>query len=186
MEEVSRQEQQSKNARVFNRKHTCYRNTRCTSMAQEEQSALPAGVININEDSDDDGAYTGEQKEIAKEMDELRVAQHWINQEGWDTASEVRTISKNSGAVVDLRLDWGAVKKTLTEGVGEETECDINQVDEASVMRDYALDDLDPTQRVFADRVLKWGDAVADVYEAVKALVLSPLLEHTVAEETSE
>ena len=186
MEEVSRQEQQSKKAKVFNRKHSFYRNTRCTSMAQEEQSALPAGVININEDSDDDGAYTGEQKEIAKEMDELRVAQHWINQEGWDTASEVRTISKNKGAVVDLRLDWGAVKKTLTEGVGEETECDINQVDEASVMRDYALDDLDPTQRVFADRVLKWGAAVADVYEAVKALVLSSLLEHTVAEETSE
>ena len=176
MEEVSRQEQQSKNARVFNRKHSCYRNTRCTSMAQEEQSALPAGAININEDSDDDGAYAGEQKEIAKEMDELRVAQHWINQEGWDTASEVRTISKNSGAVVDLRLDWDAVKKALTEGVGEESECDINKVDEAIVMRDYALDALDPTQRVFANRVLKWGAAVADVYEAVKALVLSTLL----------
>ena len=186
MEEVSRQEQQCKKARAFNRAHKYYKNTRCTSMAQEEQSALPAGVINVNEDEDDDDVFGSEQKEIAKEMDELRVAQHWINQEGWDTASEVHTISKNTGAVVDLRLDWGAVKKTLTEGVGEETECDINQVDEASATCDYALDDLDPTQRVFADRVLKWADAVAKVYEAVKARVWSPLLEHSVAEKTSK
>ena len=57
MAEISRKEQQSKKAHVFNRKHNCYRNTRCTSVAQEEQSALPAGVININEDSDDDEAY---------------------------------------------------------------------------------------------------------------------------------
>ena len=70
MEEVSRQEQQSKKAGVFNRKHNFDRNTRCTSMAQEEQSALPAGVININEDSDDEDAYMGEQKEVAQEMDE--------------------------------------------------------------------------------------------------------------------
>ena len=146
-------------------------------MAQEEQSALPAGVINVNEDSDDDGIFQGEQKEIAKEMDELRVAKHWINQEGWDTASEVRTISKNTGAVVDLRLDWGIAKKRLMEEVGEETQCDINQGVEANVLRDYALDDLDPTQRVFADRVLLWAQEVADVYKAVKALVLSLLLE---------
>jgi hypothetical protein len=102
MEETSRQEQQSGKARVHTSKHNCYRNTRCTSIAQEDQSALPAGVMNINEDSDDDEAYTGEQKEIAKEMDELRVAQQWIHQEGWDVDSEVRVISNNTGAVVDL------------------------------------------------------------------------------------
>ena len=56
MEEVSREEAQSKKARVFNRKHNFYRNTRCANVAQEEQSALPAGVINVNEDSDDDEA----------------------------------------------------------------------------------------------------------------------------------
>jgi hypothetical protein len=106
MEEISRQEQQSKKSTVFNRKHNCYRNTRCTSLAQEEQSALPAGVTNVNEDSDDDGEYFGEQKEIAKEVDELRAAQHWINQEGWDVASEVHIISKNTGKSIDVvRLD---------------------------------------------------------------------------------
>ena len=150
------------------RKHNFYRNTRCTSVAQEEQSALPAGVININEDSDDDEAYGGEQKEIAKEIDELRAAQHWINQEGWDVASEVRTISKSTGKVVDLRLDWGGVKEKLTEGLGETGESDTGQVDEATVLSDYSLDKLDPTQRVFADRVLGWVTAVAGVYEAVR------------------
>ena len=82
MAEISRAGQQSKKAHVFNRKHNSYRNTRCTSVAQEEQSALPAGVININDDSDDDEAYLGDQKDIAREIEELRVVQHWINQEG--------------------------------------------------------------------------------------------------------
>ena len=163
MEEISRQEQQHKKAKVYNRKHNCYRNTRCTSVAQEEQSALPAGVINLNEDSDDDEAYTGEQKEIAKEIDELRVAQHWINQEGWDVAGEVHAVSKNTGAAIDLRLDWATVKKMLADGVGDQGESDTSQVDEAAVLRDYSLDALDPTQRVFADRALKWAAAVADV-----------------------
>ena len=44
--------------------HDVYRNTRCTSIWQEEQSALPGGVINTYLDSDDEDAYTGEQKEI--------------------------------------------------------------------------------------------------------------------------
>ena len=56
MEEVSRQEEQTKKAKVFNRKHSFYRHTRCTSVAQEEQSALPAGVVSTYEDSDDEGA----------------------------------------------------------------------------------------------------------------------------------
>ena len=77
---------------MFNRKHSFYRHTRCTSVAQKEQSALPAGVVNTYEDSDDEGAYLGEQKEIQKEMDELRVAQHWVNQEGWDAAAEGRAV----------------------------------------------------------------------------------------------
>jgi len=81
MEEISRQEEQSRKAKVYNRKHNFYRNARCTNAAQEEQSALPGGVINVNEDSDDDEAYMGEQKEIAKELEELRAARHWINQD---------------------------------------------------------------------------------------------------------
>ncbi len=168
MEAISRQEQQHKNARVYNRKHNCYRNTRCTSTAQEEQSALPAGVINTNEDSDDEDAYMGEQKEIAKEIDELRAAQHWINQAGWDVASEVHVVSKSTGKTIDLRLDWGAVKQKLAQGQGDVAESDTGQVDEATVLADFSLDKLDPTQRVFADRVLKWADEFADVYEAVQ------------------
>ena len=177
MEENSRLEQQTQKAGCFNSRHNYYRKTRCTSMAQEEQSALPAGVININEDDDDDDAYMGESKEIAKEMDELRVAQHWINQAGWDTAGEVHTISKNSGAMVDLRRDWGAVKTILTEGVGDETEGDIKEDDKDNAAHKYNLDDLDPTQRVFADRMLTWAAEVATIYETVKALVWSLLLD---------
>ena len=62
--------------------------------AQEEASATPAGVMNVNEDSDDPDAYTGEQKEIAQEMDELRGASQWIshNQKEWDArAGEAQT-----------------------------------------------------------------------------------------------
>ena len=54
MEEVARQEEQSKKAKVSMRKHDVYRNTKVTSVAQEEQSALAAGVLNQYEDSNDD------------------------------------------------------------------------------------------------------------------------------------
>ena len=37
--------------------------TRCTNIAQEEQSALPAGVLNVHEDSDDEDAFLAEQKD---------------------------------------------------------------------------------------------------------------------------
>ena len=100
MAEISRAEQQYKKARVSNNRHNCYRNTRCTNVAQEEQSALPAGCININEDSDDDEAYRGDQKEIAKEIEELRAARSWINQEGWDVDSETRVVSKRTDKVI--------------------------------------------------------------------------------------
>ncbi len=169
MEEISRQEEQSRKAKVCNRKHNFYRNTRCTSVAQEEQSALPAGVININEDSDDDEAYLGDQKEIAKEMEELRVAQHWVNQEGWDAASEGRAVSNTTGATIDLLLDWGDVKRKLAEGAGGDVESGVACVDEASVLNDYSLDRLDPTQRAFVERVLAWAADVATAYEDVRA-----------------
>ena len=73
-------EQQRKSA-VHNVRHDYYRPSRCTMLAQEESSATPMGVTNVNEDSDDPDAYDGEQKETAKEMDELRAVRHWINQE---------------------------------------------------------------------------------------------------------
>ena len=63
-----RHEERARKGKVFNAKHSFYRHTRCTSVAQEESSALPTGVFNVNEDSDDDEAYIGDQKEIEKEM----------------------------------------------------------------------------------------------------------------------
>jgi pantothenate kinase-related protein Tda10 len=66
-------------------------------------------------------------------------------------------------------LDWGAVKKTLAVGHDDAGDSDTSHVDEASVLSDYSLEKLDPTQRVFADRVLKWAGKVADVYDKVRS-----------------
>ena len=84
--------------KIFKRpKHDFYKQTRCTSTAQEEQSALPVGVINRHEDSSEDKDCYGEGKEMANEAQELRAAAHWINQSGWDTASEGRAVSPTTG-----------------------------------------------------------------------------------------
>ena len=168
MEEISRREQQEKGAKVYNRKHNYYRNTRCTCMAQEEQSAIPAGVFNVYEDSDDEDAYLGEQRELQKEMQELLAAKDWINQKGWDVASEAQVVSPSSGKTIDLRLDWAMVEQKLKQGYGDLAVSDAGDVDEVKVLSDFSLDKLDPTQRVFADRVLKWGDELVDVHETVK------------------
>lgn len=114
-------------------------------------------------------AFLGDQKEINKELEEIRVAQHWVNQEGWDVASEAQVHSKSTGKVIDLHLDWGAVKKALADGHDEAGDSDMSHVDEVTVLRDYSLEKLDPTQRVFADRVLKWAGKVADVYDNVRS-----------------
>ena len=50
MEEVNRCEEQARKAKVFNHRHDYYKHTRCTTTAQEEHSAVPAGVFNVNED----------------------------------------------------------------------------------------------------------------------------------------
>jgi hypothetical protein len=106
--EVNQAEAAARKCKVHVGKHDFYKHTRCTSVAQEEQSALPAGVMNVNADSDDEDDYSSEQKEIAKEMDELRAAKHWINQEGWDASGEGRAVSHQTGKDVELRLDWAA------------------------------------------------------------------------------
>ena len=80
--ERNRQEQRERNTAQHLGKLNFYKNTRCTTIAQEECSALPAGVFNANEDSDDADAYDGEQKEIVTEMEELRAAESWVNQDG--------------------------------------------------------------------------------------------------------
>ena len=63
MEEVNRRAEQERRAKVISQKHSFYKQTRCTSTAQEEQSALPAGVLNVHEDSSGDEDYFGEQKD---------------------------------------------------------------------------------------------------------------------------
>ena len=168
MAEVNKREEQCRKAKVVSRRHNVYRNTRCTNLAQEEQSALPAGVVNIYEDSDDNDAYGGEQKEIQRELDELRVAQHWINQEGWNAAAEGRAASAAAGAEVDLRLDWGEVRRKLAPGAGAGEEPQGEAVDAASVEGDHGLDALDPVQRAFADRLLGWAAEVASRYKRVR------------------
>ena len=105
MAEVNRAEEQSRKAKVFNRKHDFYRNTRCTSTAQEEHSALPAIVTNVLEHSNDEEDFLGEQLEISKEMQELRAAQHWINQDGWDAAIEAQGLSKKA-KIKRYRYAW--------------------------------------------------------------------------------
>ena len=165
--EASRRDAQSRKAGLFNRKHDCYKNTRVTDTAQENSSAMPAGVFNINEDSSDDEEYFGEQKEIAKEMQELRAAQHWVNQSGWNAAGEGRAVSSATGKEIDLRLDWDDVRKKLAKGSGAEINDAPALVDAERSAREYPLEDLDPTQRVFADRVLEWAAEVVRVYQRV-------------------
>ena len=57
---------------------------------------MPAGVINVNEDSEDEEDYFGaEQKERAKEAQEIRAAQQWVNHAGWDAAGEGRATTSS-------------------------------------------------------------------------------------------
>ena len=53
----------------------------------------------------------GEQNEVAREMQELRAVQHWVNPVGWDARAEGRVDSPSTGGVIDLRLNWADVKR---------------------------------------------------------------------------
>lgn len=72
--EMERREARQTKAKTFNAKHDYYRNTRCTSVAEEECSALPAGVINVNEDSDDPDEYT-----IVQQWSRVQISQRCAN-----------------------------------------------------------------------------------------------------------
>ena len=113
---------------MISHKHSFYKQTRCTSTAQEEQSALPAGGINVHEDSSDEEDYIGEQREIAKELQEFHAAKHWINQDGWDAAVEGRAVSPTTGKEIDLRLDWDDVKRKLAPGAGADVDAGTARV----------------------------------------------------------
>ena len=75
VEEVERWSEVERKSIVVKNKHNFYKQTRVTSHAQEEQSALPAGVLNTYEDTTDEENWSGEQKEIGKNRQALRAAQ---------------------------------------------------------------------------------------------------------------
>ena len=102
------------------------------------------GVFNVYEDSDDEDAYMGEQKELQQEMQELLVAKHWINQKGWDVASEAQVVSPSSGKTIDLRLDWAMVERKLKQGYGDLAVSDAGDVDEVKVLSASLLISLIP------------------------------------------
>ena len=165
LQEISRNAEVERRCAAANIKHDYYRKTRCTSIAQEEQSATACGVVNVYNDSDDDDDYCGEQKEVKAEAQELRAAAQWINPPHWDAGLEAWGVDSH-GHLIDLRvprdangqkMSWTAVKKALAEDQDPESSC-----------QDFFLDDLDPTQRVFADRSLKLGKDLCDCYKQVE------------------
>jgi hypothetical protein len=99
-------------------------------------------------------------------MQEIQAAHHWVNQSGWNVKSEGRAVS-STGEEIDLRLDWDDVRKKLAQGSGAQTD-DATTLDEVERnAHEYPLVDLDPTQRAFADRVLKWAAEVVQIYQQV-------------------
>ena len=76
LQEVTRQPELQRRTTTARHEHNVYRNTKVTSRAQEEQSAVPAGVRNVMEDSDDDEAWDGgDSKELEKETQALHGGQ---------------------------------------------------------------------------------------------------------------
>ena len=125
---------------IFNGKHNFYRNTWCVSVAQEEQSALPAGIINSHEDSSDDDDVCGEQREIAKEVQELRAAEQWVKHEGWDARAEGQALSLSSGGEIDLgrprSLTWETNPCNVFESVPSQRECVVKWTESCLRLRD--------------------------------------------------
>ena len=58
---------------------------------------------------------------------------------------------------------------------GESMGCDfLGMVDEEAVMREFPLDALDPTQRVFVSRVLAWARSVKVTYKEMQSTGVPP------------
>ena len=96
--------------------HNVYRNTKVTSLAQEEQSAMPAGVTNVWENSSDDEAWDGaDSKELDAEWQALRVAKHWLSDNGPELnnrGAEAEALAMGAdGAWVQLRKPTDAKRE---------------------------------------------------------------------------
>ena len=64
-------------------------------------------------------------------------------------------------------LTWGDVQRQLAKGAGvaSDESALTDAVVEEEVLRELALDNLDPTHRVFADRVLAWGSELVRAHK---------------------
>ena len=127
VEEVTRQPELQRRTNAARHEHNVYRNTKVTSRAQEEQSAVPAGVRNVMEDSDDDEAWDGgDSKELEKETQALQVAKNWLSdkaeRQSWDTAAEAMAPGAEE-VEVDLRQpkdgihEEGPLRLPVVEGI---------------------------------------------------------------------
>ena len=90
---------------------------------------------------------------------------HWVNQPMWDTVGEGRANSLRTGEVIDLRLDWGAVKTVFENSGNADVAAASARVDKDFLHRDVLLSNLDPTQEAFANRFLKWVRELIAVYK---------------------
>ena len=138
-EQVDRLQEVQRRSITRRHGHNVYRNTKVTSLAQEEQSAMPAGVTNVWENSSDDEAWDGaDSKELDAEWQALRVAKHWLSDNGpelnnRDAEAEALAMGAD-GAWVQLRkptdaklnqLTWDDVRRMLDEGQGQGTRVPI-------------------------------------------------------------
>ena len=94
-------------------------------------------------------------------MQALRSVETWVNPQTSDAAedafangSDGSKINLREPTVQGKRASWADVKKHLKEG-NEVKSADQDEFDVTA----YLLDTLDPTQRVFSDRLLAWGRA---------------------------
>ena len=74
---------------------------------------------------------------------------------------------------IDLRWDWNEVRRKVALGVGGEGGGGVavrpQATPHASTTGTPSLEELDPTQRVFADRVLAWAREVFAAYKEVRS-----------------
>ena len=178
-EQVTRQPELQRRTTTGRHEHNVYRSTKVTSRAQEEQSAMPAGVRSVWEGSDDEAWDGGWDKEMQAEAQALRVAKYWRSDNEAEIPSRgaaAEAMAIGAGDVeVDLRqpqgkdgtpLSWDDVRRMLDAGQGAgrtDSEPD-RKLDKAAVHRDYDLKALGPTQLAFAKRILQWGGQAVQVY----------------------
>ena len=98
------------------------------------------------------------------EMIELSPVRKMVNMSQRSAYEE--GIFRDGSETIHLKsISFPAVQKKLKEGDLEDLEDKKVLMNEAEGFEKYPLDALDPTQRCFADRVLKWAGDVVDAYQ---------------------